>query len=311
MRRKPPHILVTTPESLYILLTSDSGRRCSATVQTVIVDEIHALAGNKRGAHLALSLERLAALTPEPLGAHRPLGHPEAHRGGGALPHGRGRASCTHHRHRPCAGPATCIWRCRARPRRGDGDEVWAEIYDRLAELDRSPPHHADLRQQPPPGGAGGAASGGAPRRGARHLAPRRLPAPRLDAEQRLKKGELKALVATASLELGIDIGDVDLVCQLGSPRCISTFLQRVGRSGHAVGGAAEGPALPAVPRRSGGMRGAAAMRCAAANWTACRSRTAPLDVLAQQIVAEVRLPGMGRGRRSTQLCAAPGPTAT
>ena len=108
----------------------------------------------------------------------------------------------------------------------------------------------------------------------------------RLAAEQRLKRGELKALVATASLELGIDIGDVDLVCQLGSPRSIASFLQRVGRSGHAVGGTAEGTAVPAVARRSGGMRGAARLRAPrrtrsadafrTSRWTCWRSRSSP-----------------------------------
>ena len=112
----------------------------------------------------------------------------------------------------------------------------------------------------------------------------------RLDAETRLKAGALKALVATASLELGIDIGHVDLVCQIGSPHRIATLLQRVGRSGHTIAGTAEGAAVPDVARRSGRMRGAAARDRAAASSIAIVSHDAPLDVLAQQIVAETRL---------------------
>ena len=114
MRRKPPHIVVTTPESLYILLTSDSGRKLLSTVRTVIVDEIHALAGNKRGAHLALSLERLAALTPQAAGAHRPVGDPEAHRRSGAFPHRRKCETAISSTPGMCVN-AACIWRCRVR----------------------------------------------------------------------------------------------------------------------------------------------------------------------------------------------------
>ncbi|MDE2460137.1 MAG: DEAD/DEAH box helicase, partial [Gammaproteobacteria bacterium] len=236
MRREPPHILVTTPESLYILLTSDSGRKILSTVKSVIVDEIHALAGNKRGAHLALSLERLAALTPTPpvrigLSATQKPIEEVAH-----FLTGTGQ-ECTiidtgHVRERRLhlelpRSPLAPVM----------ANEVWSEIYDRLAELinaHRTTLVFANNRRQA--------------ERVARHLAERigeqhvtshhgsLARAHRLNAEQRLKRGELKALVATASLELGLDIGDVDLVCQLGSPRSIGTFLQRVGRSGHALG---------------------------------------------------------------------------
>ena len=106
MRREPPHILVTTPESLYLLLTADSGRAMLASVGTVIVDEIHALAGSKRGSHLMLSLERLAALCPQAAGAHRPVGHAKTDRGDGALSDRRG-AGLHDHRHRPCAPPGS------------------------------------------------------------------------------------------------------------------------------------------------------------------------------------------------------------
>ncbi|MGH8414084.1 MAG: DEAD/DEAH box helicase, partial [Gammaproteobacteria bacterium] len=245
MRRTPPHILVTTPESLYILLTSESGRRMLATVRTVIVDEIHALAGNKRGAHLALSLERLNAL----------CGHAPARIGLSAT-------------QKPIeevarfligtAGDCNIIDTGHVRERRLEmempksplgavmANEVWAEIYDRLTELILS--HKTTLIFANTRRLAERAARHLAERIGEEHVTAHHgslARAHRLDAEQRLKRGELKALVATASLELGIDIGEVDLVCQLGSPRSIGTFLQRVGRSGHAVSALPEGHLFP------------------------------------------------------------------
>jgi len=287
MRRTPPHILVTTPESLYILLTSDSGRKMLATVRTVIVDEIHALAGNKRGAHLALSLERLSALTPVPavrigLSATQKPIEEVAHFLTGAD------TSCTiidtgHVRERRLhlempRSPLAPVM----------ANEVWSEIYERLAELTRL--HRTTLifvnnRRLA--------------ERAARHLAERigeRLVtahhgslarAHRLDAEQRLKRGELKALVATASLELGIDIGEVDLVCQLGSPRSISAFLQRVGRSGHALGALPEGRLFPLS--RDDLVECIALLDCVRrGELDALQVLDAPLDVLAQQMAAEV-----------------------
>ena len=286
MRREPPHIVVTTPESLYILLTSDSGRRLLSTVRTVIVDEIHALAGNKRGAHLALSLERLAALTPAPpvrvgLSATvKPIEEVAKFLTGGApcdiinSGHVRDRQL---HLELPRSPLAAVM-----------ANEVWSELYDRLAELigaHRTTLVFTNNRRQA--------------ERVARHLAERigeqhvtshhgsLARAHRLDAEQRLKRGELKALVATASLELGLDIGDVDLVCQLGSPHSIGTFLQRVGRSGHALGALPEGRLFP-LSRDD-------LVECAAlldavrrGELDALRVSAAPLDVLAQQIVGEV-----------------------
>ncbi|HET7395089.1 MAG TPA: DEAD/DEAH box helicase, partial [Gammaproteobacteria bacterium] len=286
MRRTPPHIVVTTPESLYILLTSDSGRRLLSTVRSVIVDEIHALAGNKRGAHLALSLERLAALTPQPpvriglSATQKPIETVAQFLTGGEAcniidtGHIRERSL---HLELP-RSPLTPVM----------ANEVWSETYDRLAGLIQT--HHTTLifannRRQA--------------ERTARHLAERigeqhvtshhgsLARAHRLDAEQRLKRGELKALVATASLELGIDIGEVDLVCQLGSPRSIGTFLQRVGRSGHALSALPEGRLFP-LSRDD-------LVECAAllgavqdGELDALRVPDAPLDVLAQQIVADV-----------------------
>jgi ATP-dependent Lhr-like helicase len=240
MARRPPHIVVTTPESLYLLLGSDSGRAMLKTTRTVIVDEIHALAPSKRGSHLALSLERLAALCPQPLvriglsATQKPI--EEVAR----LLVGSGAAASP----LPASGEKGPSPQCRiidrGHKRKRDlaielpsspleavmSADVWVEVYDRLAELaedHRTTLVFANTRRMV--------------ERVTRHLAERigedRIAAHhgslskerRLDAEQRLKAGRLKVLVATASLELGIDIGEVDLVCQLGSPRAISTFI--------------------------------------------------------------------------------------
>src|SRR5438132_6402222 len=295
MRRRPPHIVVTTPESLYILLTSKSGRRMLATTRTVIVDEIHALAPNKRGAHLALSLERLEAVAgrePVRIGlsaTQKPIREVARFLVGNRTD-AAGAPACTivdtgHVRARDLAielppAPLEAVM----------SGEVWQQVYDRLAELVRE--HRTTLifvntRRLA--------------ERAARHLSERvgeqfvtahhgsLAREQRLDAEQRLKRGELRALVATASLELGIDIGDVDLVCQLGSTRSIAALLQRVGRSGHAVGGTPKGRLFPLS--RDELCECAAlldAIRCGELDRLWLPSK--PLDVLAQQIVAEVAL---------------------
>jgi ATP-dependent Lhr-like helicase len=293
MRRRPPHIVVTTPESLYILLGSESGRAMLATTRTVIVDEIHALASNKRGTHLALSLERLAALCGKQLpriglsATQKPI-ETVARFLVGAGTDGSAPPVCTvidtgHHRRRDIAleipdSPLEAVMSA----------EVWEQVYRRLAELieahrttlifvntrrlaeratrklsellgeDRVTAHHGSLAKEQ-----------------------------RLDAEQRLKGGALKALVATASLELGIDIGEVDLVCQLGSPRAIATFLQRVGRSGHAVDGTPKGRLFPLS--RDELVEGAALLDSVRrGELDRLTIPEQPLDVLAQQIVAEV-----------------------
>jgi ATP-dependent Lhr-like helicase len=287
MRRQPPHILVTTPESLFILLTSDSGRRMLESVKTVIVDEIHALAGVKRGAHLALSLARLEALCggpPQKIGisaTSRPIEAMARYLLGPA------RADCEiidagHVRDRDLAltlpaSPLAPIMET----------EVWGELYDHLARLiaaHRTTLVFVNTRRLA--------------ERVARHLAERvgeelvtshhgsLAKEHRLEAEGKLKAGQLSAIVATSSLELGIDIGDVDLVCQLGSPRAITAFLQRVGRSGHGIGRVPKGRLLPlsrdelveSVALLASVKRGALDAQAL------CRG---PLDVLAQQIVAE------------------------
>ncbi|HWA46053.1 MAG TPA: DEAD/DEAH box helicase [Hypericibacter adhaerens] len=289
MRRRPPHIVVTTPESLYILLGSESGRRMLATTRTVIVDEIHALAPNKRGAHLALSLERLEALCGHPLlriglsATQKPI-EAVARFLVGAAPGQECRiVDAGHVRARDLAlevpsSPLEAIMSA----------EVWTQVYDRLAELAQG--HRTTLVFVNTRRMAERVARQLSERLGedqvtAHHGSMAREL--RLDAEQRLKRGALKMLVATASLELGIDIGDVDLVCQLGSPRSIASFLQRIGRSGHAVGGTPKGRLFPLSRDEL--------VECAALLDSVRRGELdqltipeRPLDVLAQQIAAEV-----------------------
>ncbi len=287
MRKRPPHILVTTPESLYVLLGSDSGRQMLATTRTVIVDEIHAIAAGKRGSHLALSLERLQGLRGEPL---MRIGLSATQKPIEAVSRflvGTGR---------PCA----IVDIGHARPRDLDievppvplsavmANDVWELVYNRLADLARE--HRTTLifvntRRLA--------------ERLARHLSERLgktavaahhgslAKEMRLDAEQRLKAGELQVLIATASLELGIDIGDVDLVCQIGSPGSINGFLQRVGRSGHHVGGTPKGRLFALT--RDDLIECAALLDCVRrGELDTLHIPVAPLDVLAQQIIAEV-----------------------
>ncbi len=287
MRRIPPHILVTTPESLYILLTSVSGRKILRTVRSVIIDEIHALAPNKRGAHLSLSLERLDALAenrPVRIGlsaTQRPIEEIARFLVGNRGEHcnilDRGHVRQLDLALELPGSPLEAVM----------AGEVWQELYRQLTTLIEQ--HKTTLifvntRRLA--------------ERAARHLAElvgdqyvtahhgSLAKEHRLDAEQRLKRGELKALVATASLELGIDIGDVDLVCQLGSPRSISTFLQRVGRSGHQLEAIPKGRLFP--------MTRDDLVECAALldavrrdELDRIRVPDGHLDVLAQQVIAE------------------------
>jgi ATP-dependent helicase Lhr and Lhr-like helicase len=294
MRRRPPHIVVTTPESLYILLGSESGRRMLASVRSVIVDEIHALVGNKRGLHLALSLERLEALAGRRLtriglsATQRPIAEVARFLVGTGQLRADGGADCViidtgHVRRRDLQievppAPLEAVM---------SGD-VWSQVYDRLAQLageQRTTLIFVNTRRHA--------------ERVARHLSERLGESQvaahhgsmakelRLAAESRLKRGELKALVATASLELGIDIGDVDLVCQLGSPRSIAALLQRVGRSGHSLGGTPKGRLFPLS--RDDLIECAALLDCVRrGELDRLRIPAKPLDVLAQQIVAEV-----------------------
>ncbi|HEV8347910.1 MAG TPA: DEAD/DEAH box helicase [Vicinamibacterales bacterium] len=287
MLRTPPHILVTTPESLYLLLTAERSRDMLRTATTVIVDEIHAVIGTRRGAHRALSLERLQAIAQSPLvriglsATQKPIeevarflvgtehaecvivddGHRRAMDLGVEIPGSPLEAVMSH--------------------------EVWEEYYARLTHLiseHKTTLVFANTRRMT--------------ERIARHLSDRLgdeavtahhgslSKERRLDAEHRLKSGHLKALVATASLELGIDIGHVDLVCQIGSPHRIATLLQRVGRSGHTIAGLPKGRLFPVS--RDDLVECAALLRSVRqGELDRIVSHDAPLDVLAQQAVAE------------------------
>src|ERR671918_5126 len=293
MRRCPPHIVVTTPESLYILLGSESGRQMLRATRAVIVDEIHALAPNKRGAHLAVSLERLAELCGRQLlrvglsATQKPIEAAARFLVGAGLD-GTPADECTiidtgHRRDRdlaleiPCS-PLEAVM---------SGD-VWQQVYDRLTQLILA--HRTTLIFVNTRRLAERVTRQLSERLGEDHVAAHHgslAKEHRLDAEQRLKRGALKALVATASLELGIDIGDIDLVCQLGSPRSIATFLQRVGRSGHGVDGLPKGRLFP-LSRDELVECTALLDSVARGELDLLRVPEQPLDVLAQQIVAEV-----------------------
>src|SRR2546425_2175459 len=300
--KKPPHILVTTPESLYLLLTSDSGRRMLSTVRTLILDEIHAIVDDRRGAHLALSVERLAALTRLRQGYGGQAKNPLQRIGlsatqktieegarflvGTCAVDGAGNPDCEiidigHRRELDLAielpsSPLEAVM----------SNEVWEEIYHRLAELirehrttlifvntrrmaERVTHHLSELLGADAVTSHHGSLSA-------------KL---RLDAEDRLKRGELKALVATASLELGIDIGSVDLVCQLGTTRSITTLLQRVGRAEHRRSGSPKGRVFPLS--RDELVECAALLRCVQRGELDRLSiPEKSLDVFAQQMVA-------------------------
>ncbi|MEG4313891.1 DEAD/DEAH box helicase [Pseudomonas sp. FIP_A4] len=287
MRKRVPHILVTTPESLYVLLGSESGRQMLRDVRSVIVDEIHAIAGNKRGSHLALSLERLEALCERPLvrvglsATQKPIEAVARFLAGTGRPceivdigHGRARDLALEVPPVPLEAVMS--------------NDAWTLVYDRLAALageHRTTLVFVNTRRMA--------------ERTTRHLAERLgsgvvaahhgslAREQRLTAEQKLKRGELRVLVATASLELGIDIGDVELVCQLGSPRSIAAFLQRVGRAGHQVAGISKGRLFPSS--RDDLIECAALLDAVRrGELDVLRIPQAPLDVLAQQIVAEV-----------------------
>jgi len=294
MLRHPPHILVTTPESLYLLVTSEKSRQLLRSVETIIVDEIHALARDKRGSHMALSLERLEALCERPplrvglSATQRPIDEIASFLVGSTPVREHGKAACQivdvgHVRELdlgidvpPSELEAVC------------SHEQWSEVYQRLTELilahrstlifvntrrlaERVAHHLTELLGAEAVASHHGSLS--------RDL--------RLGAERRLKSGQLKAIVATASLEMGIDIGFIDLVCQIGSPRSIATFLQRVGRSGHSLGVVPKGRLFPLT--RDELIECMALVRAVRrGDLDRIEIPVAPLDILAQQIVAAV-----------------------
>jgi ATP-dependent Lhr-like helicase len=341
MLRKPPHILVTTPESLYLLLTAERSREMLRTARTVIVDEIHAVIGTRRGAHLGITLERLQQVAEQPLlrlglsATQKPIEEVAKYLGGvgsrewgvgveaEAVPEPRDPVSdprlptrdprveigeesdfklqppISHPPNPTPHPPVTIIDEGHRRtidlaieiPRSEVetvmSNEVWEDYYNRLTQLileHKTTLVFVNTRRMA--------------ERVARHLSDRLgedavtahhgslSKEKRLDAESRLKNGRLKALVATASLELGIDIGHVDLVCQIASPHRIATLLQRVGRSGHTVSGLPKGRLFPIS--RDDLIECAALMReVKRGNLDRIVTHDAPLDVLAQQIVAE------------------------
>jgi ATP-dependent Lhr-like helicase len=286
MLRQPPHILVTTPESLFILLTSERSRGLFAGVVTVIVDEIHALVADKRGSHLALTLARLDDLIA---------------RAGGCKPQRIGLSATVHPlRDVACYLSPTAQIVDVGQRRQMDlqvvvpndelgpvaSGEMWAEIYDRLADVVRA--HRTTLVFAGTRRMSERVAYALAQRLGEGMVLPHHgslARERRHEAEDKLKKGELRAVVATASLELGLDIGTVDVVVQLGSPRSIATALQRVGRSGHWIGARPKG--LFYATTRDELIECAALVRALRSDAIdALTIPRAPLDILAQQIVA-------------------------
>ena len=300
--KRPPHVLITTPESLFILLTSERGRRALTSVRTLVLDELHAVVANKRGSHLSLSVERLCHLADGPVtriglsATQQPI--EEMARfltGAGEIASVRsepvegrtGFPACTivdtgHRRTMDLGielpegeelGPITT-------------HELWAKVLDQITGYIRS--HHTTLvfvntRRLV---------------ERVTHLLEERLGEgqvvahhgslsreTRFDAEQRLKEGTVKACVATASLELGIDIGDVDLACQIGSPRSISVALQRVGRSGHSLEATPKGRFFPLT--RDELVETVALLKAIDAGvLDGLTIAPWPLDILAQQVVA-------------------------
>src|ERR687894_1426771 len=292
MLRRPPNLLVTTPESLYLYLTAERSRATLATVETVIVDEIHALARDKRGSHLTLSLERLQAVTERPplriglsatvkpaetaarllVGAAEPMptivdsGHRRRLDLSLELPDGELEATISGDQFDEIldriaahvAGHRTTLVFVNTRML---SERVAHQLGERLGE-DQVAAHHGSLSRER-----------------------------RQRVEHRLRAGDLRALVATASLELGIDVGPVELVCQIGSPRSIGTFLQRVGRANHQRTGVPRGIVFPTTRDEL--------VECTALLAAVGRGRLdalhppeQPLDVLAQQIVAETAARG-------------------
>ena len=293
LAKRPPHILITTPESLYILLTSESGRRGLKHVRTLILDEIHAVADDKRGAHLTLSVERLCQLSEEPItriglsATQRPLSEMARFLVG--------------NRHIDVDGNPDCVVVDTGSRRKVDlsvelpeqelgpiaTHEIWGETLDAIAGLTET---HAitlvfvNTRRLVERVAHQLSARLGEEAVVAHHGSLSRDR--RWDAEQKLKNGQVKVCVATASLELGIDIGEIDLVCQIGSPRSIGLLVQRVGRSGHTVGGVPKGRLFPLTRDEM--------LECAALSRALLRGNldtfvipSWPLDVMAQQMVAE------------------------
>ncbi|HUP85793.1 MAG TPA: DEAD/DEAH box helicase [Acidimicrobiales bacterium] len=288
MLRKPPNFLVTTPESLYLLVTSERGRKVLASTRTLIVDEIHAVTRDKRGSHLALTIERLERLCeqrpvriglsatqrpietvarflvgsePTPLPTIVDAGHQRDLDLAIELPDGELEAVASNEQFgevldriaEHVTGHRTTIVFVNTRRL---AERVAHLLGEKLGE-DLVASHHGSLSKER-----------------------------RLKVETRLRAGDLRALVATASLELGIDIGPVELVCQIGSPRSLATFLQRVGRSGHSRAGTPKGRLYPLTRDELVECLGLLA-GVRAGRLDALHPPVSPLDILAQQVIAE------------------------
>jgi ATP-dependent Lhr-like helicase len=292
MAKRPPHILITTPESLYILLTSRSGRQGLSGVRTLILDEIHAVADDKRGSHLSLSVERLCALADGPVvriglsATQRPIEEIGRLLVGSDSIDAKGKPDCLIVN----TGLARAIDLAIELPQRELGPiashEMWDEALDSVTELVRA--HGTTLvfvntRRLVERISHQLSARLGDEAVVAHHGSLSRTT--RLAAEQKLKNGQVKVCVATGSLELGIDIGVVDLVVQIGSPRSIGVLLQRVGRSGHQVGGTPKGRLFP-LTRDELAECIALSRAIKHGNLDTIVIPPWPMDVLAQQIVA-------------------------
>lgn len=295
MLRSPPHILVTTPESLYLLLTSEGGRQMLRHVDTLVVDEIHALLGDKRGAHLALSIERLERLVDKPLqriglsATQRPIDLVAHYLAGNRAGNDCVVVDTGHRRALDVSievpgSPLSALM----------SNEVWDELYLRLVQLieahdttlvfvnTRRLSERLALALTDRLGEGSVSSHHGSMSKEHRH-----------NAEQKLKDGKLKVLVATASMELGIDVGSVDLVVQFSSPKSIAKFLQRVGRSGHSVRGTPKGILFPLT--RDDLAECTALLNCIAqGQLDRILMPEKPMDILAQQIVAEVAANSVG-----------------
>ena len=287
MIRRPPHVLITTPESLYILLTAEKSRGFLARAKTVIVDEIHAVAGDKRGAHLALSLERLDALAGRRLqriglsATQRPVEEVARLLVGATAP-------CTivdlgHRR-----ALEMNVWVPDFELSHVTTHEMWAAIYERIAvevRANRTTIVFSHTRRMVERVAHALGERLGQERVAAHHGSMARRA--RLEAEERLKAGEIGVMVATGSLELGIDVGTIDLVCHLGAPRSLASLLQRIGRSGHARGAVSRGILFPLT--RDDLVQAAAAVRAVAAGQLDTLSVPEnALDIVAQQCAATV-----------------------
>jgi ATP-dependent Lhr-like helicase len=288
MSKAPPHILVTTPESLYILLTTRGGRAMLQSARTLIVDEIHALAASKRGSHFALTCERLEHLVAGAGGRLQRIGLSATQRpieATAGLLAGTGRACAIvdvgHRRDLDLAlelpgAPLDTI--CTG--------EIWLEVFERMRALiaeHRTTLVFANTRKMAERVAARLGEVVGKEFVTSHHGSLSK--ARRLDAEQRLKRGELKALVATSSLELGIDIGDVDLVIQIGPTPSIAALLQRVGRAGHALAKTPKGRLFP-LTRDEFVACAALLYAVRAGDLDRTVQPANPLDILAQQVVA-------------------------